>query len=200
MYSYHILICIIFWVLYQDVIFWYCQSHYGICFFYNNYNFSVIIIISFCCNSTITFCLQAAAMLTCEICGGELLLEDMKTHFLLNHREHDMSCPLCSLSGVTFDELCLHINSAHPDKSPVSPSSGFLLSPDYEAAKTVSDSSCWAAGETKEVPDPQSSAGEAALVTSELTTHSTEASFGRERTEDDDDDDTEGTLSLPRGH
>lgn len=137
-------------------------------------------------------------MLACEICGGELLLEDMKTHFLLNHPDRDMSCPLCSLSGVTFDELCLHINSAHPDKSPVSPSPGCLLSPDYEAAKTVSDSSCCTAGETKEAADAQSSAGEAAPVTSELTSQSTKPSFGREDPEDDDD--TEGTLSLPRGH
>ncbi|XP_044062458.1 zinc finger-containing ubiquitin peptidase 1 isoform X2 [Siniperca chuatsi] len=55
-------------------------------------------------------------MLTCEICGEEIMLEeDMKTHLLLSHLENDMHCPLCSLSGVSYDELCFHISSAHPE-------------------------------------------------------------------------------------
>nr|XP_033494846.1 zinc finger-containing ubiquitin peptidase 1 isoform X3 [Epinephelus lanceolatus] len=58
-------------------------------------------------------------MLTCEICGEEIMLEeDMKTHLLLSHLENDMHCPLCSLSGVSYDELCFHISSAHPEKQP----------------------------------------------------------------------------------
>lgn len=48
-------------------------------------------------------------MLTCEICGEELLLEDMRTHFLLKHLENDMYFPLCSLFGIIFDDLCFHI-------------------------------------------------------------------------------------------
>ncbi|KAM9424557.1 zinc finger-containing ubiquitin peptidase 1 isoform 2-T4 [Pholidichthys leucotaenia] len=56
-------------------------------------------------------------MLTCDICGEEILLEeDMKTHLLLIHQENDMNCPLCSLSGVSYNELCFHITSAHPEK------------------------------------------------------------------------------------
>ncbi|XP_026226040.1 zinc finger-containing ubiquitin peptidase 1 isoform X2 [Anabas testudineus] len=56
-------------------------------------------------------------MLACVICGEEILLEeDMKTHLLLSHLENDMHCPLCSLSGVSYDELCFHISSAHPEK------------------------------------------------------------------------------------
>ncbi|XP_029927370.1 zinc finger-containing ubiquitin peptidase 1 isoform X2 [Myripristis murdjan] len=55
-------------------------------------------------------------MLTCEICGEELMLEeDMKTHLLLSHLENKMSCPLCSLSGVSYDELSFHISTAHPE-------------------------------------------------------------------------------------
>lgn len=55
-------------------------------------------------------------MLTCDICGEEIMLEeDMKTHLLLSHLENDMHCPLCSLSGVSYDELCFHISSAHPE-------------------------------------------------------------------------------------
>lgn len=55
-------------------------------------------------------------MLTCEICGEELMLEeDMKTHLLLSHLENKMCCPLCSLSGVSYDELSFHISAAHPE-------------------------------------------------------------------------------------
>ncbi|KAM6968094.1 zinc finger-containing ubiquitin peptidase 1 [Aplochiton taeniatus] len=59
-------------------------------------------------------------MLTCEICGEELVFEeDMKTHLLLSHLESEMSCPLCSLSGVSYDELNLHINTAHPESQDI---------------------------------------------------------------------------------
>ncbi|XP_071324986.1 zinc finger-containing ubiquitin peptidase 1 isoform X4 [Trachinotus anak] len=58
-----------------------------------------------------------ADMLTCDICGEEVLLvEDMKTHLLLSHLENDVHCPLCSLSGVSYNELFFHISSAHPEK------------------------------------------------------------------------------------
>ncbi|XP_008322089.1 zinc finger-containing ubiquitin peptidase 1 [Cynoglossus semilaevis] len=60
-------------------------------------------------------------MLTCDICGEEILFEeDMKTHILLSHVENDMHCPLCSLSGVSYDELCFHISSAHPEEQQIS--------------------------------------------------------------------------------
>lgn len=56
-------------------------------------------------------------MLTCEICGEELVLEeDMKTHLLLSYMENDMGCPLCSWSGVAYDELHFHINTTHKEK------------------------------------------------------------------------------------
>ncbi|XP_069392736.1 zinc finger-containing ubiquitin peptidase 1 isoform X2 [Paralichthys olivaceus] len=56
-------------------------------------------------------------MLTCDICGEDILLEeDMKTHLLLSHLENDMHCPLCSLSGVSYDELFFHISNAHPER------------------------------------------------------------------------------------
>lgn len=44
-----------------------------------------------------------------------MLEEDMKTHLLLMHLENDMHCPLCSLSGVSYDELHYHINNTHPE-------------------------------------------------------------------------------------
>uniref|UniRef100_A0AAY4AKB4 Zinc finger-containing ubiquitin peptidase 1 n=1 Tax=Denticeps clupeoides TaxID=299321 RepID=A0AAY4AKB4_9TELE len=50
----------------------------------------------------------------CDICGEEVVSEaDMRTHLLLSHLE--MSCPFCSLSGVSYDELSFHINSAHTE-------------------------------------------------------------------------------------
>lgn len=59
---------------------------------------------------------QAKAMLICEICCEEVPLEeDMRTHLLLSHLENEMSCPLCSLSSVSYDELNFHISSAHPE-------------------------------------------------------------------------------------
>ncbi|KAG7268700.1 hypothetical protein CRUP_021383 [Coryphaenoides rupestris] len=56
-------------------------------------------------------------MLTCAICGEELLLEDdLKTHLLLSHSEDDRrACPLCSLSGVSYDELSHHVDTAHAE-------------------------------------------------------------------------------------
>uniref|UniRef100_A0A3B5MHD7 C2H2-type domain-containing protein n=1 Tax=Xiphophorus couchianus TaxID=32473 RepID=A0A3B5MHD7_9TELE len=53
-------------------------------------------------------------MLTCEICGEEILLEeDMKTHLFLCHLENDLHCPLRTLSGVDNAGLYFHIKSAH---------------------------------------------------------------------------------------
>lgn len=136
-------------------------------------------------------------MLTCEICGEELLLDDMKTHFFLNHLENGMYCPLCSLSGITFDELCLHISSAHPDKSAVTPSSGCLVSPHHKRAKNECDYSSRTTDEAKDVRDGQSSAGNPAPIPLALTTRNTEPSwnFGR-RSEDDD---AEEPVSIPKG-
>ncbi|XP_077431460.1 zinc finger-containing ubiquitin peptidase 1 isoform X2 [Vanacampus margaritifer] len=84
-------------------------------------------------------------MLTCEICSEEIMVEeDMKTHLLLSHLENDMDCPLCSLSGVSYDELCYHISSAHPDNQ-------------HKAKKSSDSTSCCPTTSTNltEVEDPQ---------------------------------------------
>ncbi|XP_030054401.1 zinc finger-containing ubiquitin peptidase 1 [Microcaecilia unicolor] len=53
-------------------------------------------------------------MFTCDICGEVILLEaDMKTHLVVAHIEQELSCPFCSLSGVTYDEMSLHIDTCH---------------------------------------------------------------------------------------
>ncbi|XP_054477353.1 zinc finger-containing ubiquitin peptidase 1 [Anoplopoma fimbria] len=98
-------------------------------------------------------------MLTCEICGEDIMLEeDMRTHLLLSHLENDMHCPLCPLSGVSYDELCFHISSAHPEKQ------RGAQDPD----RFSSTLGCCSAGTdtgvtgSKKPQTPQSSAGEAA--------------------------------------
>ncbi|XP_024136966.1 zinc finger-containing ubiquitin peptidase 1 isoform X2 [Oryzias melastigma] len=66
-------------------------------------------------------------MLTCEVCGEELLLEeDMKTHLLLVHLESDLHCPLCFLPADSYDQVHAHMSEAHPegqDNLPKHPSS-----------------------------------------------------------------------------
>lgn len=56
-------------------------------------------------------------MPVCEICCEELPSEaEMRTHLLLSHMENVLACPFCSLSGVSYDELSFHINTAHIEK------------------------------------------------------------------------------------
>lgn len=40
----------------------------------------------------------------------------MKTHILVCHLENNLHCPLCTLSGVNYNELYFHITSAHPEE------------------------------------------------------------------------------------
>lgn len=56
-------------------------------------------------------------MPVCDICCEELPSEaEMRTHLLLSHTENVMACPFCSLSGISYDELNFHINTAHIEK------------------------------------------------------------------------------------
>ncbi|XP_072264896.1 zinc finger-containing ubiquitin peptidase 1 isoform X2 [Pyxicephalus adspersus] len=55
-------------------------------------------------------------MLICDICTQEVPSEDeLKSHLLLAHMERDSCCPFCAITGITFDELSYHINTAHAD-------------------------------------------------------------------------------------
>ncbi|KAG9278334.1 zinc finger with UFM1-specific peptidase domain protein isoform X1 [Astyanax mexicanus] len=55
-------------------------------------------------------------MPVCDICCQEFASEsELKTHLLLSHLENEMSCPFCSLSGVSYDELNFHISTAHTE-------------------------------------------------------------------------------------
>ncbi|XP_051780629.1 zinc finger-containing ubiquitin peptidase 1 isoform X1 [Erpetoichthys calabaricus] len=69
-------------------------------------------------------------MHTCDICGEDGLSElDMRTHLLISHFENDLTCPFCCMSGITYDELQFHINTAHCEDS-------------FEAANTNEYSDC----------------------------------------------------------
>uniref|UniRef100_A0A8C9CCG8 Zinc finger-containing ubiquitin peptidase 1 n=2 Tax=Phocoena sinus TaxID=42100 RepID=A0A8C9CCG8_PHOSS len=53
-------------------------------------------------------------MLSCNICGETVTSEpDMKAHLLIVHMENEVTCPFCKLSGVNYDEMCFHIETAH---------------------------------------------------------------------------------------
>ncbi|KAM9666088.1 zinc finger-containing ubiquitin peptidase 1 isoform 1-T3 [Trichechus inunguis] len=53
-------------------------------------------------------------MFLCDICGETVASEpDMKTHLLIVHMENEVICPFCKLSGVNYDEMCFHIETAH---------------------------------------------------------------------------------------
>ncbi|XP_055118223.2 zinc finger-containing ubiquitin peptidase 1 isoform X1 [Symphalangus syndactylus] len=52
-------------------------------------------------------------MLSCDICGETVTSEpDMKAHLIV-HMENEIICPFCKLSGVNYDEMCFHIETAH---------------------------------------------------------------------------------------
>ncbi|KAJ8411523.1 hypothetical protein AAFF_G00163310 [Aldrovandia affinis] len=66
--------------------------------------------------------MRQATMLMCEICGEDLPSPaEMRTHLLLSHLEAQVRCPLCSLAGVSYDELRFHINTAHAEGGAQSP-------------------------------------------------------------------------------
>ncbi|XP_037014017.2 zinc finger-containing ubiquitin peptidase 1 isoform X2 [Artibeus jamaicensis] len=53
-------------------------------------------------------------MLSCDICGETVTSHlDMKSHLLIVHMENEVICPFCKLSGVNYDEVCFHIETAH---------------------------------------------------------------------------------------
>ncbi|XP_037699493.1 zinc finger-containing ubiquitin peptidase 1 isoform X2 [Choloepus didactylus] len=53
-------------------------------------------------------------MFSCDICGQTVTSEpDMKAHLLIVHMENEVICPFCKLSGMNYDEMCFHIETAH---------------------------------------------------------------------------------------
>ncbi|TSN21181.1 Zinc finger with UFM1-specific peptidase domain protein [Bagarius yarrelli] len=81
-------------------------------------------------------------MPVCDICSEELSCEsELKTHLLLTHLENKVTCPLCSLSGVSYDELNFHINTAHSETSSGhAPATGDPRQPEATVVSSVSRS------------------------------------------------------------
>lgn len=69
-----------------------------------------------------------------------------------------MFCPLCSSSGFTFHQLCLHLSSAHPGSG--GGGGAGAPSPDHAEAEDGSGA--------EDVPDRRGSAGKPAPFTSAL--------------------------------
>ncbi|XP_060046564.1 zinc finger-containing ubiquitin peptidase 1 isoform X3 [Erinaceus europaeus] len=60
------------------------------------------------------------AMLSCDICGATVTSEpDMKAHLLVVHMENEVICPFCKLSGVNYEEMCFHIETAHLEQNEI---------------------------------------------------------------------------------
>lgn len=61
-----------------------------------------------------SFLAAECTMLSCDICGESVTSEpDMQAHLLIAHMENEVICPFCKLSGVNYDEMCFHIETAH---------------------------------------------------------------------------------------
>lgn len=59
---------------------------------------------------------SSSVMPVCDICSEQLACDsELKTHLLLTHLENEVTCPLCPLSGVSFNELNFDINTAHSE-------------------------------------------------------------------------------------
>ncbi|XP_007954455.1 zinc finger-containing ubiquitin peptidase 1 [Orycteropus afer afer] len=69
-------------------------------------------------------------MFSCVICGETVTSEpDMKAHLLIVHMENEVICPFCKLSGVNYDEMCFHIETAHFEQN--------VLERNFEKINTV---------------------------------------------------------------
>ncbi|XP_004673852.1 PREDICTED: zinc finger with UFM1-specific peptidase domain protein [Condylura cristata] len=57
-------------------------------------------------------------MFSCDICGETLTSEpDMKSHLLIVHMENEVICPFCKVSGVNYEEMYFHIETAHSEQN-----------------------------------------------------------------------------------
>ncbi|KAK3534882.1 hypothetical protein QTP86_033581 [Hemibagrus guttatus] len=85
---------------------------------------------SYCARIASVFSLCSTfVMPVCNICSEELACDsELKAHL-----EDEVTCPLCSLSGVSYDELNFHINTAHSETaSGRAPAAGEPRHPEYK--------------------------------------------------------------------
>ncbi|XP_048008433.1 zinc finger-containing ubiquitin peptidase 1 isoform X2 [Megalobrama amblycephala] len=111
-------------------------------------------------------------MPVCDICCEELPSEaEMRTHLLLGHMENVIACPFCSLSGVSYDELSFHINTAHIEKdckdmNATVVDSGPQISNDWIAKSQISPRTCSVKNTYKETSTSLKSSPPAAATAS----------------------------------
>nr|XP_003404314.2 zinc finger with UFM1-specific peptidase domain protein isoform X1 [Loxodonta africana]XP_010595263.1 zinc finger with UFM1-specific peptidase domain protein isoform X1 [Loxodonta africana] len=80
-------------------------------------------------------------MFSCDICGETVASEpDMKTHLLIVHMENQVICPFCKLSGVNYDEMCFHIESAHFEQNELERNLERINTVQYETSDNKKDS------------------------------------------------------------
>lgn len=71
-------------------------------------------------------------MLSCDICGETVTSEpDRKAHLIV-HMENEIICPFCKLSGINYNEMCFHIETAHFEQTTPEKSFETLAAVQYE--------------------------------------------------------------------
>ncbi|XP_074189581.1 zinc finger-containing ubiquitin peptidase 1 isoform X4 [Rhinolophus sinicus] len=79
-------------------------------------------------------------MLSCDICGETVTSEpDMKAHLLIVHMENEVICPFCKLSGVNYDEMCFHIETAHFEQNELERNLERVNTRQYETSDNTED-------------------------------------------------------------
>ncbi|XP_035686205.1 zinc finger-containing ubiquitin peptidase 1-like isoform X2 [Branchiostoma floridae] len=73
---------------------------------------------------------------TCALCGQDGLTDpDMRSHMVVVHQEETISCPFCTLGGVSYDEMELHINTVHTDDMDIGMEEAMFIDEEMEREK-----------------------------------------------------------------
>ncbi|KAG8510942.1 Zinc finger-containing ubiquitin peptidase 1, partial [Galemys pyrenaicus] len=79
-------------------------------------------------------------MLSCDICGETVTSEpDMKSHLLIVHMENEVICPFCKLSGVNYEEMYFHIETAHFEQNELGRNFERINAVQYESSDNKKD-------------------------------------------------------------
>ncbi|XP_078697915.1 zinc finger-containing ubiquitin peptidase 1-like [Branchiostoma floridae x Branchiostoma belcheri] len=91
---------------------------------------------------------------TCALCGQDGLTDpDMRSHMVVVHQEETISCPFCTLAGVSYDEMELHINTVHTDDMDIGMEEAMYIDQEMEREKRNGEENA----EEKETPEAQGS-------------------------------------------
>ncbi|XP_066289693.1 zinc finger-containing ubiquitin peptidase 1-like isoform X2 [Branchiostoma lanceolatum] len=91
---------------------------------------------------------------TCALCGQDGLTDpDMRSHMVVVHQEETISCPFCTLAGVSYDEMELHINTVHTGDMDIGMEEAMFIDEEMEREKRNGEK----VAEEKETSDAQDS-------------------------------------------